>query len=204
MPLPHSPCIPVTTHPMAGIHITDIESAINYWRDKKPSPDGFSLEPEIRALAEVYALMIFYHEVEADEFSFPRRRWRPGWPGTKPRPTPRASPSAPPARATRCARAADARLPRCSTGPRCARWKNARPGGASRWMAPPGGSINTPSGQPRSSQSRYKKNSCLRILNKVWRPKKASKRELFPAQWLNVHRARTVTQHQHAFLNRGL
>ncbi len=39
---------------MAGIHITDIESAINYWRDKKPSPDGFSLEPEIRALAEVY------------------------------------------------------------------------------------------------------------------------------------------------------
>ena len=71
MPLPHSPCIPVTTHPMAGIHITDIESAINYRRDKKPSPDGFSLEPEIRALAEVYALMIFYHEVEADEFSFP-------------------------------------------------------------------------------------------------------------------------------------
>ena len=57
---------------MAGIHITDIESAINYWRDKKPSPDGFSLEPEIRALAEVYALMVFYHEVEADEFSFPK------------------------------------------------------------------------------------------------------------------------------------
>jgi predicted Fe-S protein YdhL (DUF1289 family) len=57
---------------MAGIHITDIESAINYWRGIKPSPDGFSLEPEIRALAEVYALMIFYHEVEADEFSFPK------------------------------------------------------------------------------------------------------------------------------------
>ena len=57
---------------MAGIHITDIESAINYWRDKNPSPDGFSLEPEIRALAEVYALMVFYHEVEADEFSFPK------------------------------------------------------------------------------------------------------------------------------------
>ena len=57
---------------MAGIHITDIESAINYWRDKKPSPDGFSLEPEIRALAEVYALMIFHREVEADEFSFPK------------------------------------------------------------------------------------------------------------------------------------
>lgn len=63
---------PATRVPMTGIHITDIESAINYWRGRKPSPDGFSLEPEIRALAEVYALLIFYHEVEADEFSFPK------------------------------------------------------------------------------------------------------------------------------------
>ena len=57
---------------MAGIHITDIESAINYWREKKPPVDGFSLEPEIRALAEVYALLVYYHEVEADEFTFPQ------------------------------------------------------------------------------------------------------------------------------------
>ena len=56
---------------MTGIHITDIESAINYWREKKPSADGFSLEPEVRALAEAYALMVFYRESEADEFSFP-------------------------------------------------------------------------------------------------------------------------------------
>ncbi len=56
---------------MAGIHITDIESAINYWREKKPSADGFSLEPEVRALAEVYALMVYWHESLADEFSFP-------------------------------------------------------------------------------------------------------------------------------------
>ena len=56
---------------MAGIHITDIESAINYWREKKPSPDGFSLAEETRALAEVHALMVFYRETEADEFSFP-------------------------------------------------------------------------------------------------------------------------------------
>lgn len=56
---------------MAGIHITDIESAINYWRQRKPSPDGFSLAEETRALAVVYALMVFHHEVEADEFSFP-------------------------------------------------------------------------------------------------------------------------------------
>jgi len=57
---------------MAGIHITDIEAAINYWRDKKPSSDGITLAPEVRALAEVYALMVFYREPEADEFSMPQ------------------------------------------------------------------------------------------------------------------------------------
>ena len=56
---------------MAGIHITDIESAINYWREKTPSPDGITLARELRALAEVYALMVFYHEDSADESSFP-------------------------------------------------------------------------------------------------------------------------------------
>ena len=55
---------------MAGIHITDIEAAINYWREKTPSSDGVTLGPELRALAEVYALMVFYHEDEADEKSF--------------------------------------------------------------------------------------------------------------------------------------
>ena len=78
--------LPQTQTPMAGIHITDIESAINYWRDRKPSPDGFSLEPEIRALAEVYALMIFYHEAEADAFSFPKDAYAAwlGWYQTTP------------------------------------------------------------------------------------------------------------------------
>ncbi|MDO8699970.1 MAG: DUF3717 domain-containing protein [Rhodoferax sp.] len=56
---------------MAGIHITDVESAINYWREKLPSADGFSLAPQTRALAEVYALMVYYHEVQADEGSMP-------------------------------------------------------------------------------------------------------------------------------------
>jgi predicted Fe-S protein YdhL (DUF1289 family) len=56
---------------MAGIHITDIESAINFWRDKCPSPDGVTLAPELRALAEVYALMVYFHEDTADEFSLP-------------------------------------------------------------------------------------------------------------------------------------
>jgi uncharacterized protein len=64
---------------MPGIHITDIEAAINYWREKKPSPDGVTLAPELRALAEVYALMVFYHEDEADEAGFPPKAmaaWR--------------------------------------------------------------------------------------------------------------------------------
>lgn len=63
---------------MAAIHITDIEAAINFWREKKPSPDGITLAPEIRALAEVYALMVFRHAQEADEHAFPapaREAW---------------------------------------------------------------------------------------------------------------------------------
>jgi predicted Fe-S protein YdhL (DUF1289 family) len=57
---------------MAGIHITDIESAINWWRAKSPSPDGLSLCDELIALAEVYALMVYFREVECDEDSMPR------------------------------------------------------------------------------------------------------------------------------------
>ncbi len=57
---------------MAGIHITDIEAAINFWRERKPSPDGISLAPEIRALAEVYALLVYAREEHADEDTMPR------------------------------------------------------------------------------------------------------------------------------------
>jgi predicted Fe-S protein YdhL (DUF1289 family) len=69
---------------MAGIHITDIELAINYWRERAPSPDGFSLAQPTRALAEVYALMVFLHKTEADEFSMPTQAldaWL-GWYGS--------------------------------------------------------------------------------------------------------------------------
>ncbi|MEY2734989.1 MAG: hypothetical protein RLZ58_398 [Pseudomonadota bacterium] len=60
---------------MAAIHITDIESAINHWRERSPSPDGITLAPELRALAEVYALMVYFREDEADEDSMPRKAW---------------------------------------------------------------------------------------------------------------------------------
>ncbi|MDB6001099.1 MAG: Fe-S protein, partial [Rhizobacter sp.] len=71
---------------MAGIHITDIESAINYWRERSPSPDGITACPEVRALAEIYALMVYYHEAEADEDTLPRKAkeaWL-AWYGTTP------------------------------------------------------------------------------------------------------------------------
>ena len=63
---------------MAGIHITDIEAAINYWRAREPSPDGVALPAPTRALAEVYALMVYYHESEADEASMPPKA-RDAW-----------------------------------------------------------------------------------------------------------------------------
>ena len=56
---------------MPGIHISDIESAINWWRARSPSPDGVSACAEVRALAEVYALLVYYRELECDDGSMP-------------------------------------------------------------------------------------------------------------------------------------
>ncbi len=58
---------------MPTIHITDIEAAINYWRERSPSPDGITLAPELRALAEVYALMVFHREDEVGVAGFPTK-----------------------------------------------------------------------------------------------------------------------------------
>jgi hypothetical protein len=55
---------------VAAIHITDIELAINWWRSRAPS-DGLRACPEVLALAEVYALLVYYRESEADEASMP-------------------------------------------------------------------------------------------------------------------------------------
>lgn len=54
---------------MAAIHITDLESAINWWRERSPSPDGITACTEVRALAEVYALLAYRRESQADEAS---------------------------------------------------------------------------------------------------------------------------------------
>jgi len=70
----------------SGIHITDIEAAINWWRERSPSPDGISACAEVRALAEVYALMVYYREPLCDEHTMPgpaRHAWL-SWYATTP------------------------------------------------------------------------------------------------------------------------
>jgi predicted Fe-S protein YdhL (DUF1289 family) len=63
---------------MAGIHIVDIESAINWWRERSPSPDGISACAEVRALAEIYALLVYFREHECDEATMPPKA-REAW-----------------------------------------------------------------------------------------------------------------------------
>ncbi|MFP8781142.1 DUF3717 domain-containing protein [Hydrogenophaga sp. RWCD_12] len=63
---------------MPAIHITDIEAAINHWRERVPSADGVALAPELQALAKVYALLVFHGQTEADEAALSveaRRAW---------------------------------------------------------------------------------------------------------------------------------
>lgn len=56
---------------MAGIHISDIEAAINHWRTRAGALDGVSLVPELQALAEVYALMVWSRQTEVEEHGLP-------------------------------------------------------------------------------------------------------------------------------------
>ena len=70
-----APVCAQATATLSGIHITDIESAINYWRAREPSPDGVCLPAPTRALAEVYALMVYAHEDEADSLSMPPKAY---------------------------------------------------------------------------------------------------------------------------------
>lgn len=57
--------------PMTGIHITDIEAAINHWRARQPASPDFALAAPTRALAEVYATLVVQRLAEIDEFALP-------------------------------------------------------------------------------------------------------------------------------------
>ncbi len=56
---------------MAALHITDLEAAINHWRARAPSHDGITLAPQLTALADVYARMVYGHQDAIDERSLP-------------------------------------------------------------------------------------------------------------------------------------
>lgn len=48
------------------IPLAELEQAINYWRSVRPSSgDEHTLSPEVNALAQVYAMMIFSHQTVA-------------------------------------------------------------------------------------------------------------------------------------------
>jgi predicted Fe-S protein YdhL (DUF1289 family) len=71
---------------MAAIHIIDLEAAINWWRARRPSPDGVSACAEVRALAEVYALLVYRHHAGWEEEDLPaaaREAWL-AWYATTP------------------------------------------------------------------------------------------------------------------------
>jgi predicted Fe-S protein YdhL (DUF1289 family) len=48
------------------VHVTDLEAAINWWRERSPSIDGVSAAPEVCALAEVYALLAWRRATDID------------------------------------------------------------------------------------------------------------------------------------------
>ncbi len=71
---------------MPALHLNDIEAAINWWRSRRPTPDGEPLCPELTALAEVYALMVYHRERACDEATMPaaaREAWL-AWYATTP------------------------------------------------------------------------------------------------------------------------
>jgi uncharacterized protein len=58
-----------------GLHLSDVEAAINWWRARSPSPDGVTLAAPLRALAEVYALMVYYHQDQCDAATMPPKAY---------------------------------------------------------------------------------------------------------------------------------
>ena len=60
------------------LHITDIEAAINWWRQRSPSTDGIRACAQVRALAEVYGVMAYRNQTVHDERELPepaREAW---------------------------------------------------------------------------------------------------------------------------------
>lgn len=56
---------------MPAVHIADIEAAINWWRQRQPSPDGVLACEEVRLLGEVYGRMVYHRQLLIDEGALP-------------------------------------------------------------------------------------------------------------------------------------
>ncbi len=59
---------PAASH---ALHIADLEAAINFWRARRPSPDGVRLAPEVAALAAVYARLVHGGQRQLPEADMP-------------------------------------------------------------------------------------------------------------------------------------
>ena len=50
-----------------GLHVQELEAAINYWRERAPARGNeYALSREVNLLATIYALMIFHGAVTLD------------------------------------------------------------------------------------------------------------------------------------------
>lgn len=64
------------------ITLTELEEAINYWRQLRPSQgEERALSPEVDTLATVYAMMIFSHQraLPLDHLNASSRQLIEGW-----------------------------------------------------------------------------------------------------------------------------
>lgn len=70
------PAPPRDTVPMDMLHITDLEAAINHWRECAPAGADAALAPQLAALAELYARMVIERRdtVSAAQLSTPARQ----------------------------------------------------------------------------------------------------------------------------------
>ncbi|MFL9927097.1 DUF3717 domain-containing protein [Herbaspirillum lusitanum] len=69
-----------------SISLTDLEQAINYWRLQRPATgEECALSPEVNALADLYALMIYHraHEVPAAQMETQARQLFDSWKSTR-------------------------------------------------------------------------------------------------------------------------
>ena len=70
---------------METVHILDVEAAINHWRARQPADAGAALAPEVAALAELYARMVFDRQGEVEVAQLPaaaRTAWLAWYAGT--------------------------------------------------------------------------------------------------------------------------